>query len=85
MIKIAIFSRISEEIQCIRRVLTAYSFQHSWADCQIESASDQESLEALQHTVDVLICDVSANSVLAHIKAWKAQYPPVRIFPAVTS
>ena len=81
MIKIAIFSRISEEIQCIRRVLTAYSFQHSWADCQIESASDQEDLEALQHTVDILICDVSAASVLEHIKAWKAQYPPVRIFP----
>lgn len=81
MIQIVLFSRIEAEISCIRRALTAYSVQHSWADCQVEAVTEPAHLMKLQQTADILISDVSDPTVVEFIKATKAKYPPIRVFP----
>lgn len=81
MIRVVLFSDIAEEIQCIRLVLAAYSVRHSWADCQVKVITNCRDLKALDDTADVLISDVSDLEVVKLIKAQKASYPPMRVFP----
>ena len=81
MIRIAIYSSSQEELLCIRRLLTTYSIQHSWADCQVTVLQSCKQLGENQQTVDILIADVSDPQAVEMMKAQKAQYPPVLIFP----
>lgn len=81
MIRIAIYSGSSEELRCIRRLLSAYSIQHSWADCQVIVLQNCTQLGEKQETVDILIADVSDPQAVQMMKAQKAQYPPMLIFP----
>ncbi len=81
MIRITLFSGIAEELRCIRRTLSAYSIQHSWADCQVDMISDLADLENIKHQVDILVADVSNSRAVAALKAQKAKYPPMLVFP----
>lgn len=81
MITIVLFSHKAEEIRSIRRMLSAYSIQHSWAECQIEVISNSSELEQVVSPVDILIPDVSDLAMVEAVKRYKALYPPVRIFP----
>lgn len=81
MITIVLFSYKAEEIRSIRRVLSAYSIQHSWAECQIEVICNSTELEQIVSPVDILIPDVSDLAMVEAVKHYKALYPPVRIFP----
>lgn len=81
MITIVLFSHQEEEIRCIRRMLSAYSIQHSWADCQVEVIHDCAELDRIEDPVDILVPDVSDPAMVETIKRHKAVYPPVRIFP----
>lgn len=81
MITIVLFSYKDEEIRSIRRVLSAYSIQHSWAECQVEVIRSSAELERVDAPVDILIPDVSDLAMVEAVKRHKAFYPPVRIFP----
>lgn len=80
MIRIVLYSGISEEIQCIHRLLTAYSIQHSWADCQVKAVSSSAQIQDMQ-AADILISDVSSASAVEVLKAQKSKYPPMLVFP----
>lgn len=81
MINIVVYSTLPAEIQCLRRLLSAYSFQNSWADCQVSAVSDVRKLDGMDQKVDILIFDVSQPAAVAFLKEKKRQYPPVLIFP----
>lgn len=81
MIRIALYSSIPEEMECICQLLTAYSIQHSWADCQVEILSGGGLLKDLQQTVDIFISDVSNSQAVEGLKQQKSKYPPLLVFP----
>ena len=81
MIRIVICSSAQEEQQCIRKLLSAYSVRHSWADCQVTVLPSVSKLCQIQQAADILIVDVAEPQAVEVLKEQKAAYPPVLIFP----
>ena len=81
MIKVLLYSSDPDELQCIRRLLTSYSIQNNWADCQVEAVSSPVSLQEAELQADILIADVSNLQAVEILKERKALYPPMLVFP----
>lgn len=81
MIAIALYSSVAEEIRSIRRLLTAYSIQHSWADCQVDAICGGRQLRELEKNVDILICDVSDPAAVEAVKVLRTKDPTMLVFP----
>ncbi len=81
MIRIVLFSESLEEIGCIRKLLSVYSMQHSWADCKIEVISSRNQLPETVSEIDILIADASHIEAVEWMKKVKNLHPPVLIFP----
>lgn len=85
MINIMVYSSIPEEVQCIQELLTTYSMQHSWADCQVKVVYDGIHLHHLEKGIDILISDVSNPQIVESLKVGKSEYPPMLVFPIAGS
>lgn len=81
MIRVVLFSDLPEEMRCIRRLLSSYSIQHSWAECMVKEVTDSTQLEHLQEQADIIVSAVSDQNAVTFLKQRKAQYPPVSIYP----
>lgn len=81
MIKVLLYSSNPDELQCIRRLLTAYSIQNNWADCQVEAVSSVAGLQETEQQADIMIADVSTPEAVEILKERKALYPPMLVFP----
>lgn len=81
MIKILLYSHDPEEVQCIRRMITSYSIQNNWADCQVEVITAPAKLQDADQPLDIIIADVSHPQAVECIKLFKSKYPPMLVFP----
>lgn len=81
MIQVVMYSDFPGETQCIRQLLSAFSIQHSWAECVVKEVTDCSQLGHIQGQVDIIISAVSDDGALDYLKNKKAQFPSVSIYP----
>ncbi|MCD8361613.1 MAG: LytTR family transcriptional regulator [Lachnospiraceae bacterium] len=85
MIRIAMCSACDSDLRQLRDCFSVYSIQNAWADIDIQFLENAGDWARATQEMDVLVCDVSDETVMPAIRETKRKNPAVMVLPIADS